>query len=144
MRTLSKSNSDTLAVIVDLLIPKKGSLPSPSDIDIVEYIDNTISHTPKLMRLFVDGLRDINNKDFLLLKEKEQIDFLEKYECSNNLFFTELIRHTYNGYYTNRMVVRAIGMTGQPPQPKGYDLEQGENFKLLEKVMERGQLWRNP
>ena len=144
MRTLSKSNSDTLAVIVDLLIPEVDPLPSPSKINIIEHIDNAISHTPKLIRLFVEGLRDIDDKDFLLLKEKEQIDFLERYECSNNLFFAELIRHTYNGYYTKPMVVKAIGMTGQSPQPKGYDLEQGKNFKLLEKVRERGQIWRNP
>ena len=144
MRTLSKSNSDTLTVIVDLLIPKKGSLPSPSDINVVEHIDNTISDAPQLMRLFVEGLRDINDKDFLSLQEKEQIDLLQKYECTNSLFFAELIRHTYNGYYTNPIVVRAIGMTGHPPQPKGYNLEQGNNFKLLEKVRERGQIWRNP
>jgi len=144
MRTLSKINSATLSVIVDLLIPKQGCLPSPTDINIVEHIDNTISHTPRLMRLFVEGLRDINHKDFLLLKEKEQIDFLEKYEYSNNLNFKELIQHTYNGYYTNPMVVRAIGMTGQPPQPIGYDLEQGKNFKLLKRVSNRGQIWRNP
>ena len=144
MRTLSKSHADTLAVMVDLLIPAKGTLPSPSDINIVEHIDNAISHTAKLIRLFVEGLRDINDKDFLLLNENEQIDFLEKYECANNLFFTELIRQTYNGYYTNPVVVRAIGMTGHPPQPKGHVLEVGKNFKLLEKVRERGQIWRNP
>ena len=108
MRTLSKSNSDTLTAIVDLLIPKKGSLPSPSDINVVEHIDDTISDAPQLMRLFVEGLRDINDKDFLSLQEKEQIDLLQKYECSNSLFFAELIRHTYNGYSTNPIVVRAI------------------------------------
>lgn len=144
MRTLSKTNSDTLSTIVDLLIPGKGNLPYPSDIDIVEHIDSAISHKPKLVRLFVEVLKDINDRDFLLLKKKEQIEFLEKYECSHNIFFAELIRHTYNGYYTNPVVVKAIGMTGQPPQPQGYDLEQGENFKLLEKVRERGQIWRNP
>ncbi|MBS21399.1 MAG: hypothetical protein CL739_04830 [Chloroflexi bacterium] len=144
MKTLSKTNSDTLAVIADLIIPREGTLPSPTDINIVEHIDDSISRTPRLIRLFVEGLKDIEGKDFLILKEKEQIDFLEKYESSHNLFFNELIRHTYNGYYTNPMVIKAIGMTGLPPQPTGYDLEQGENFKLLEKVRDRGQIWRNP
>ena len=144
MKTLSESNSKALAVIVDLLIPEDGDLPSASRVNVVEHIDNTISHSPSLMRLFVEGLRDITNKDFVTLEESEQIYFLKEYESSNKSFFRELIHHTYNGYYTNPVVVKAIGMNGDPPQPYGHELEEGKNLKLLEEVRKRGQIWRNP
>ena len=90
MRTLSKSNSDTLTVIVDLLIPKKGSLPSPSDINVVEHIDDTISDAPQLMRLFVEGLRDINDKDFCHSKRKNKLTYYKNMNVPTAFFLPNL------------------------------------------------------
>ncbi|HIA76032.1 MAG TPA: gluconate 2-dehydrogenase subunit 3 family protein [Dehalococcoidia bacterium] len=143
MKTLSKNNADILGEIVDLLIPAKENLPFPSKIDIVEHIDDALSNTPKIKRIFVEGLSDINNKKFLSLPKMEQIALLKKYESSNETFFSQLLRHTYNAYYTNPIVVAGIGMTGRPPQPMGYTLEKG-NLTLLDKVIKKGQIWRNP
>ena len=143
MKTLSKTNSDILGEIVDLLIPTKENLPSPSKIDVVEHIGDALSNTPKIKRIFVEGLSDINNKKFLSLPKSKQITLLKKYETSNGAFFSQLVRHTYNAYYTNPIVVAGIGMTGKPPQPMGYTLEKG-NLTLLDKVIKKGQIWRNP
>ena len=143
MKTLSKNNADILGEIVDLLIPANKNLPAPSKIDVVEYIDDALSNTPKMKRIFVEGLTDINNKNFLSLPKIEQIALLTKYESTNGTFFSLLLRHTYNAYYTNPIVVAGIGMTGRPPQPLGYTLEKG-NLTLLDKVIKKGQIWRNP
>ena len=143
MKTLSKNNVDILGEIVDLLIPTKENLPSPSKIDVVEHIGDALSNTPKIKRIFVEGLSDINNKKFLSLPKSEQITLLKKYETSNGAFFSQLLRHTYNAYYTNPIVVAGIGMTGSPAQPMGYTLEKG-NLTLLDKVIKKGQIWRNP
>ena len=143
MKTLSKNNADILGEMVDLLIPANKNLPAPSKIDVVEYIDDALSNTPKMKRIFVEGLTDINNKNFLSLPKMEQIALLTKYESSNGAFFSLLLRHTYNAYYTNPIVVAGIGMTGRPPQPLGYTLEKG-NLTLLDKVIKKGQIWRNP
>ena len=143
MRTLSKNNADILGEIVDLLIPAKENLPSPSKINVVDHIDDALSNTPKLKRIFVEGLADINNKKILSLPKMEQIALLTKYELSNGTFFSLLLRHTYNAYYTNPIVVAGIGMTGRPPQPLGYTLEKG-NLTLLDKVIKKGKIWRNP
>jgi hypothetical protein len=143
MKTLSKNNADILGEMVDLLIPANKSLPAPSKIDVVEYIDDALSNTPKMKRIFVEGLTDINNKNFLSLPKMEQIALLTKYESTNGTFFSLLLRHTYNAYYTNPIVVAGIGMTGRPPQPLGYTLEKG-NLTLLDKVIKKGQIWRNP
>jgi hypothetical protein len=143
MKTLSKNNADILGEMVDLLIPANKNLPAPSKIDVVEYIDDALSNTPKMKRIFVEGLTDINNKNFLSLPKIEQIALLTKYESTNGTFFSLLLRHTYNAYYTNPIVVAGIGMTGRPPQPLGYTLEKG-NLTLLDKVIKKGQIWRNP
>ena len=143
MKTLSKTNADILGEIVDLLIPAKENLPSPTKINVVEHIDDALSNTPTTRRIFVESLGDINNKQFLSLSKMEQIDLLGKYELSNGPFFSQLLRHTYNAYYTNPIVVAGIGMTGKPPQPMGYTLEKG-NLTLLDKVIKKGQIWRNP
>jgi len=143
MKTLSKNNADILGEMVDLLIPANKNLPAPSKINVVEHIDDALSNTPKMKRIFVEGLADINNKEFLSLSKMEQIALLTKYESSNGTFFSLLLRHTYNAYYTNPIVVAGIGMTGRPPQPLGYTLEKG-NLTLLAKVIKKGQIWRNP
>ena len=143
MKTLSKTNADILGEIVDLLIPARENLPSPTKINVVEHIDDALSNTPTTRRIFVESLGDINNKQFLSLSKMEQIDLLEKYELSNGTFFSQLLRHTYNAYYTNPIVVAGIGMTGNPPQPMGYTLEKG-TLTLLDKVIKKGQIWRNP
>ena len=143
MKTLSKNNVAILGEIVDLLIPARENLPSPTKINVVEHIDDALSNTPTTRRIFVESLGDINNKQFLSLSKMEQINLLEKYELSNGTFFSQLLRHTYNAYYTNPIVVAGIGMTGRPPQPLGYTLEKG-NLTLLDKVIKRGQIWRNP
>ena len=143
MKTLSKTNADILGEIVDLLIPANKNLPSPTKINVVEHIDDALSNTSATRRIFVESLGDINNKQFLSLSKMEQIDLLEKYELSNGTFFSQLLRHTYNAYYTNPIVVAGIGMTGKPPQPMGYTLEKG-NLTLLDKVIKKGQIWRNP
>ena len=98
MKTLSKNNVDILGEIVDLLIPTKENLPSPSKIDVVKHIGDALSNTPKIKRIFVEGLSDINNKKFLSLPKSEQITLLKKYETSNGAFFSQLLRHTYNAY----------------------------------------------
>ncbi len=87
MKTLSKTNADILGEIVDLLIPAKENLPSPTKINVVEHIDDALSNTSATRRIFVESLGDINNKQFLSLSKMEQIDLLEKYELSNGTFF---------------------------------------------------------
>ena len=52
MKTLSKNNVDILGEIVDLLIPTKENLPSPSKIDVVGHIGDALSNTPNIMRIF--------------------------------------------------------------------------------------------
>jgi len=67
---------------------------------------------------------------------------LHAIETQNPIFFSELVRQTYNGYYTTPQVLRLIGTEGRPPQPLGYELEKG-NLELLKKVQDRGQIWRD-
>ena len=67
MKTLSKTNADILGEIVDLLIPAKENLPSPTKINVVEHIDDALSNTSATRRIFVESLGDINNKQFLSL-----------------------------------------------------------------------------
>ena len=71
MKTLSKNNADILGEMVDLLIPANKNLPAPSKIDVVEYIDDALSNTPKMKRIFVEGLTDINNKNFFTSVSKK-------------------------------------------------------------------------
>jgi hypothetical protein len=124
-------------------------MPSASEVQVAEYIDSFSNDSPKLRKTFLEGLQNIENashnlasKSFVTLEINSKHKILEKTEEQNTNFFSELVRQTYNGYYTTPKVLRQIGTEGRPPQPLGYNLEQGD-LELLEKVRGRGKIWRD-
>ena len=51
------------------------------------------------------------------------------------------IRDSYNGYYINSSVTNLLGVFARPPQPLGYDLEQGDLWST-KNVISRGKIYR--
>ena len=60
-------------------------------------------------------------------------------ESSNPAFFDELVRQTYNGYYTNTNVFEAIGYSAAQPAIDGQPELLDET--LLEKQRQRAPFW---
>ena len=144
----SSQQKDFIISILNIIIPKSDGFPSAGEIEVYTHIDNILSDSPYLKRIFIEGLYSIQyesnmlfKKDFISLNDSQKNIVLKKIEQIKTDFFNALILHTYNGYYTNNIVLNLLGPHARPPQPLGYDIEEGD-LSSLEVVKSRGIIYR--
>jgi hypothetical protein len=123
------------------------ALAAAGDLDVGAIIERTLSESPRLRRLFLDGLVRIaitasrsTGAEFVALDPGRQTAVLEAVEQSSPAFFTALVEHTYRGYYTHSLVQRALGV--RPPQPIGYELPPFDPA-ILDRQRQRAPFWRS-
>ncbi len=145
---LSAQQRSLLDAILDRLIPAEGAMPGAGQAGTAEYIDGVAGGSPRMARLFAEGLRSIESSavkrgsNFVEMPGDKQDELLRNVESDKPAFFETLLMHTYNGYYSNPTVVEALGLEPRPPQPRGHEVEFGD-FSSLETVAARGQAYRD-
>ena len=144
----SSKQKDFIISILNIIIPKSDGFPSAGEIEVYNHIDNILSDSPYLKRIFIEGLTSIQyesnilfKNDFITLNDSEKNIVLKNIEQIKTDFFNALILHTYNGYYTNNIVLNLLGPHARPPQPLGYDIEEGD-LSSLQVVKSRGIIYR--
>lgn len=130
------------------IIPAQGKLPDAGRLGLVDFIEAAISRHPHHRRLFIDGLADIEiatnrqgSQVFAELPGPAKDATLRAVEASNADFFEELVRQTYNGYYTHPRILDLIGYSPTLPWPQGEAPELLDET-LLAKQSERAPFWR--
>ena len=147
-RFLSQSQHSLATAILDRIIPSQGDMPGAGESGTADYLDGIAAGSAPLARLFSTGLQDIeitaarSGPSFGELNGDQQDDVLRSVEADSPEFFDLLVRHTYNGYYSNPTVVELLGLDPRPPQPRGNRVERGD-LSSLEVVVERGQSYRD-
>jgi hypothetical protein len=145
---LSDDQRQLLVAVLDRIVPPNGSLPGAGGLGVDAAIDNTLAQTPRLRRLFLNGLAEIAvaaereaGQDFLALDAEAQERVLRAVEEAEPAFFAALVEHTYRGYYVRPEVHAAIGYTTRPPQPLGHELAPWRE-EFLQLQLERAPFWR--
>ena len=147
-RFLSQSQYELVTAVLDRLIPSQGDMPGAGEAGTADYLDGIAAGSAQLARLFARGLQDIEiaaariGDGFDDLSGDQQDEVLRGVESDSPEFFDLLVRHTYNGYYSNPEVVELLGLDPRPPQPRGNSVERGD-LSSLELVVERGQAYRD-
>ena len=147
-RFLSQSQHKLVTAVLDRLIPPHGNMPSAGELGTADYLDGIAAGSAQLARLFSGGLQDIEiaaarvGSGFEELSGDQQDEVLKGVEADSPQFFGLLVRHTYNGYYSNPKVVELLGLDPRPPQPRGNRVERGD-LSSLQVVVERGQAYRD-
>ena len=147
-RFLSEIQYTLVTAVLDRLIPSQGDMPGAGEVGTADYLDEIVAGSTQLARLFTHGLQDIeiaasrSGSGFDDLSVDQQDETLREVESDNPEFFDVLIRHTYNGYYSNPRIVQLLGLEPRPPQPRGNRVERGD-LSSLEVVVERGQAYRD-
>ena len=145
---MSQSQRALAAAVLDRLIPRRDDMPGAGELGAADYLDGVASNSAQLARLFSRGLQDIEiasarlGDNFERLSAELQDEALRGVEANSPEFFDALVRHAYNGYYTNAKVVELLGLDPRPPQPRGNHVERGD-FSSLETVVGRGQAYRD-
>ena len=138
---------DLLTQVLDRIIPPNERMPGAGEVA-VGYLDDTVSRSARLRRSFGNGLfriqvcsQEAHATDFINLSDTQKDVVLRQVETAEPAFFDAMLRHAYNGYYTNPRVVELLGLEARPPQPKGHQIEQGD-FGPMENVKRRGIVFR--
>jgi hypothetical protein len=130
------------------IIPAQGKLPDAGDLGLVDFIEAAIGRQPHYRRRFIDGLADIEitasrqgRQAFSELPGPAKDATLRAVEASNADFFEELVRQTYNGYYTHPRILALIGYFPTSPRPQGEPPELLDET-LLAKQRQRAPFWK--
>ena len=142
----SQNQMQTLAAAMNRIIPAEGNMPAAGDLDLAKFVEQAAAENPSKTRLFTQGLasievtcRQLSGKSFPESTEQDQLLILQSVESSNAVFFDELVRQTYNGYYTNPEVFQAIGYSNSQPDVSGQPDLLDES--LLERQRQRPPFW---
>lgn len=145
---LSEEQRGLLLAVLDRIVPPRDGLPGAGGLGVDATIDRTLAMSPKLRRLFLDGLAEISraaerqsSADFLALGPAQQEEVLRSVEEAEPTFFAALVEHTYRGYYTRPEIQTAVGFVNRPPQPLGHELAPFRE-ELLQVQLGRAPFWR--
>lgn len=142
---LTTAERATLVAAVNRIVPAHDTVPGAGDLGVATTIEAAMTQSPVLRRTFLDGLRAITlasgDREFGDYSADEQEAILRAVEVADPLVFSLLVDHTYRGYYALPVVQRALGLSGEPPQPRGYQMPPFDPA-LLTLQRQRAPFWR--
>lgn len=147
-RFMSDAQRDLLILMLNRIIPEEGTMPGAGDLGLAEFVEGVVGMQPSLRRLFSEALTQVeilagrrSGDGFGALDGEAQDAVLKEVEASNPAFFDELVRQTYNGYYTNLQVFERLDYA--PPTKEQVE-RQPEllDESLLEQQKQRAPFWR--
>ncbi len=147
-QVFSLAQRSLLTGVIDRIIPPKDKMPGAGDLGIAAFIEGAAAATTDLTRLFNDGLAQIAvaagqdpSQGFESLSDTAKDDLLRDIEAANPVFFEQLVRQTYNGYYTNPEVFELIGYEiPKPAQPGAH--QELLDVSLLDQQRDREPFWK--
>ena len=147
--SFSQEQAALAAEVLDRIVPGRDGFPGAGELGVAQHVDRVAASDPGLGQLFQDGLasigsagREAHSADFADLADDQKVEVLRTVESESPQFFSMLVRHAYAGYYSNRRVIEMLGLEARPPQPLGFDLDPFDPA-MVEKVSERGKIWRD-
>ena len=152
-RVLTAAQRMTLTAIQDELVPSEGALPGAGESGGAAAVDGYLHAQPSLQTnvLTVLAAVDASAQDraagpaspFAALPAAARVAVLRGVEAEHPEPFRTLVELTYTAYYTNPAIQALLGPDTQPPQPHGYPAPTPFDPRRLERVKQRGQLWRD-
>ena len=143
----SNSQVPLIESVLNRIIPANDRMPGASEIAL-DFVDSAVRGSSTFSKLFGDGMAEIDikahatySKGFTQIADGQKDDILRAVEVESPNFFGELVKQTYNGYYTSPRVLELLGLDSHAPQPRGHQLDEGD-FALTENVIKRGIAYR--
>ena len=160
-RVLTDLQRELLTRVLDRIVPSGDGLPGAGELGVAEFVEGAAGSAPRQnrhsresgnlspTRLLVDGLKLIEvtsgrsgSEAYGELDDDARDEVLRDVESTSPEFFDELVRLTYVGYYSQPRVAAALGLEARPPQPLGFDMQQGD-LSLVDNVTKRGPIYRD-
>lgn len=137
--------------VLNALVPPNldRNIPGAGDAGAFAFVQKTVRDDIALTHLFEHGISCLDNAanaPFETLPTDVQVSVLQDLEKSEPMFFAELIRLTYMGYYSQPRIRALLGLSADPVHPKGYEVgpESPETIaNLTAPVVARGKVYRD-
>lgn len=130
---LTSAQRERFASLADVLIPALEGMPCASEADVPDrWLDQALGYRPDLLAGLQEALQAAGD-----LPAQEAIELLNREHIPA---FEALGTLVAGAYFLNPDVKRRIGYPGQLPTPVKDDTDT--YIDLLERVMERGQVYR--
>ncbi len=134
-----------LTLVQNELVPAYGDLPAAGTLGATLTVDAYLAEQPRLRRPLLTALRAIEVRSgktpFAELDAGRRVEVLRQVENADPESFSELVKQTYNAYYTRPDVQASLGIDG-PPQPMGFRLPAFDESRLA-RVRAMEKLWRD-
>lgn len=144
-RILTPEELALLALIQDEVVPAHGDLSAAGALGAALTVDAYLAERPPLRRPVLTALRAVEaaggETPFAELDSGGRVSILRQVENDDPEAFSELVKQTYNAYYTRPDVQASLGIDG-PPQPLGFELPAFDESRLV-RVRAMGKLWRD-
>lgn len=142
---LSEAQKETLVIVVDMMIPAEGEMPSAADPLIMKAIIDGLGDNESLVVLALSTLDDLSSKQYERLfsrLESGQRDELIASFKSSHAELVQLLQYcTASHYYQDDRVMQALGLEARSPHPGGYSVD-ATDWSLLEPVRGREKIYR--
>lgn len=146
LKILTCEQGRLTTAVLDAIIPSTTDCPGAGAIGAARQLDEILGDQRETRRPILDVLNAISEavgtEDFSTLNAEAQERILRSIESTKPEEFSELVKQTYNIYYTNIRVRRAIGFMPENPQPSGYPQPAPFDPVLLDGVRKRNRTWR--
>ncbi len=143
---LSAAQQDTLAIVVDMMIPAQGDMPTAADPLILKAIVEGLDDNNALVVQALSTLDDISNEKygqwFAQLQSKHRGELIESFKSSHAELVQIIEFCTASKYYQDDRVMQALGLEARPPHPGGYRVD-ATDWSLLEPVRGREKIYRD-
>jgi len=123
-------------------------MPGAGDLGIGAFIESVVASSSGLTRLFNEGLTEIAiaagqnpTQAFESLSNASKDQLLRTVETGLPVFFDQLVLQTYNGYYTNPEVFKAIDYE-LPKTPAPAARPELLDESLLDHQRQREPFWK--
>ena len=137
-----------MTAVLNRIIPSNDQMPGAGDLGIAAFIENVAAERTDLTRLFNEGLAEIavaagqnSTQAFESLSDTSKDELLKTVETAFPVFFDQLVLQTYNGYYTNPAVFKAIGYE-LPKTPAPEARPELLDESLLDQQRQREPFWK--
>jgi hypothetical protein len=142
---LSEQQKEMLAIVVDMMIPAEGEMPSAADPLIMTAIIEGMGDNAYLVVQALSKLNELSSEKykrlFAQLDSGQRDEIITAFKSSHTEL-VQLIQYcTASQYYLDDRVVQALGMEARSPHPGGYNVE-ATDWSLLDVVRGREKIYR--
>ncbi|MAG35094.1 MAG: hypothetical protein CL878_02440 [Dehalococcoidia bacterium] len=157
-RVLTSAQVALITAIQDELVPREGERPGAGEAEGAAAVDGYIHARPVLQTNVLTVLEAVDavaqsraakqpadggTSPFAALSAGDRVEVLRAAEADQPEPFRTLVELTYTAYYTNPAIQALLGPESQPPQPEGHPAPPPIDERRVERVKQRGQLWRD-